>query len=89
VSDRMRFICVLAMGWVLAGCGDPEPDDQTAAQAMQIELQGVTVRQDHGSRARFEFRARKVVLSRERQDLVARGEVRGRLEPGMWKRGRN
>lgn len=89
-SDKVAVKWVmLATALALAGCQAnptgyraPEP----AGQTVQVRLEGVTARQYVRGELHFEFFAPQLVLDEKSGELVARGGVRGRLEPGLWKR---
>jgi hypothetical protein len=80
---------MLATALALAGCQANPTGNRAldpAGQTVQIRLEGVAARQYVRGELRFEFFASKLVLDERSGELLARGGVRGRLEPGLWKR---
>ena len=79
--------CLILSGFFFS-CGEPQPRAGDGKHAMRIELTGVTARQYRSGKRRFEVKAKKLGLDEKREVLEASSGVRGRLEPGLFREGR-
>lgn len=82
-SVRRLFLVLLVLP-CFSACGGGPAVPAVPGRSVRIELENVVVRQYHDGRERFEMRAGSLELDERGHKLVARGGVRGRLQPGMW-----
>lgn len=79
------LLAALLIAWVGAGCAPQRaPSSSANANALEIQLQGVVVRQYRGAQRRFEFRAAHMRVRELSESLEAGGGVQGLLEPALW-----
>lgn len=70
---------------LLSACSGPLPP-ATQAEAMRVELRGVTIRQYRQGELLGTLTAASLSLDGQSRTLRASGPVQAELQPGLWRR---